>query len=110
MQYQVIVEHENGIYRALIPNLPGLLAEGATRDEAVGNARRAAEAYLSEVEITNIEIHTQQEPSRRPGSPQAVLQAAGMFADDEAAMLQHIEAIYAERRNQRAEAEREADV
>jgi len=49
MQYPVIVEHINGAYRALIPALSGLSAEGATREEAVQNVRRAAEAYLSTV-------------------------------------------------------------
>jgi hypothetical protein len=33
-----------------------------------------------------------------------------MFVGDEEAMLQHIEEIYAERRRQREEAEREADL
>lgn len=39
MQYTVIVEHENGVYRALIPALGDLSAEGASRDEAVKNGQ-----------------------------------------------------------------------
>ena len=113
MQYPVIVEHKNGMYRALIPALSGLSAEGASRDQAVINAQHAAEAYLSSVEITTIELALPQDQQLeqwlRPGSPQAVLRAAGKFKGDEEAMMQHIEEIYAERRRQREEVEREID-
>jgi|SRR5262245_19103603 len=113
MQYPVIVEHINGAYRALIPALSGLSAEGATREEAVQNVRRAAEAYLSTVEVTTIEValpvNQRSQQTLRPGSPQAMLRAAGKFKGDEEAMLQHIEEIYAERRRQREEVEREID-
>jgi predicted RNase H-like HicB family nuclease len=113
MQYPVIVEHINGAYRALIPALSDLSAEGATREEAVHNVRRAAEAYLSTVEVTTIEValplNKRSPQTLRPGSPQAVLRAAGKFKGDEEAMLRHIEEIYAERRRQREEVEREID-
>ena len=110
MQYPVIVEHINGVYRALIPALSDLSAEGATREEAVQKVRRAAEAYLSTVEVTTIELALPMDrQTLRPGSPQAVLRAAGKFKGDEEAMLQHIEEIYAERRRQREEVEREID-
>jgi len=113
MQYPVIVEYKNGVYRALIPALSGLSAEGASREEAVQNVQRAAEAYLSTVEVATIEVALPQEQrpqqTLRPGSPQAVLLAAGKFKGDEEAMLQHIEEIYAERRRQRKEVEREID-
>lgn len=110
MRYIVIVEHENGIYRALVPSLPGLSVEGTTRDEVLHNVQREAESYLSHVEVTTIEIKTPEEENLRPDSPQAWIKAAGMFVGDEEAMLQHIEEIYAERRRQREEAEREADL
>jgi predicted RNase H-like HicB family nuclease len=113
MQYTVIVEYKNGVYRALIPALSDLSEEGASREEAVQNARRAAEAFLSTVEVMTIEVSLPQEQqpqqTLRPGSPQAVLRAAGKFKGDEEAMLQHIEEIYAERHRQREEAEREID-
>jgi predicted RNase H-like HicB family nuclease len=113
MEYPVIVEHINGAYRALIPALSNLSAEGATREEAVQNVRRAAEAYLSTVEVTTIELalplNQRSQQTLRPGSPQAVLRAAGKFKGDEEAMLQHLEEIYAERRRQREEVEREID-
>jgi predicted RNase H-like HicB family nuclease len=107
MEYPVIVEQKNGVWRAFIPALSDLSAEGATRDEAIRNAQRAAESYLASVEITTITVTLPQEKSLRPGSPQAVLKAAGMLKGDEEAMLQHIEEIYAERRRQREEVERE---
>jgi predicted RNase H-like HicB family nuclease len=110
MQYPVIIEQENGVYRAVIPVLSDLTAEGASRDEALLNAQRAAEAYLSTVEVTTIEVTVPGEESWRPDSPQSWIKAAGMFVGDEEAMLQHIEDIYAERRRQREQAEREADL
>ena len=109
MEYPVIVEQKNGIWRAIIPALADLSVEGASRDEAVRNAQQAARAYLSKVEVTTIEVDLPHEQPLRPGSPQAVLKAAGKFAGDEEAMQQHIEEIYAERRRQREEAEREID-
>jgi predicted RNase H-like HicB family nuclease len=109
MQYPVIVEQKDGVWRAVIPALSDLAAEGASRDEAVHNVQRAAEVYLSAVEVTTIEVNVPGEENLRPGSPQAVLKAAGMFVGDEEAMLQHIEEIYAERRRQREEVERELD-
>jgi predicted RNase H-like HicB family nuclease len=109
MEYPVIIEHKHGVWHAFIPALADLSAEGATRDEAVRNAQRAAEAYLSSGHVATITVTLPQEQSLRPGSPQAVLKAAGMFEGDEEAMLQHIEEIYAERRRQREEVERELD-
>jgi predicted RNase H-like HicB family nuclease len=110
MQYPVIIEQKNGVYRAVIPVLSDLPAEGASRDEALHNAQRAAEAYLSTVDVATVEVTVPGEESLRPDSPQSWIKAAGMFVDDEEAMFQHIEEIYAERRRQREEAEREAGV
>jgi predicted RNase H-like HicB family nuclease len=103
MEYPVIVENNNGVYRALIPALADLSAEGSSYDEAVTNAKQAAEAYLSKVRITTIELNLPA-PEFRRGSPSAVLKAAGGFKGDEEVMRQHLEEIYAERRRQREEA------
>ena len=54
-------------------------------------------------------VNQRSQQTLRPGSPQAALRAAGKFKGDEEAMLQHIEEIYAERRRQREEVEREID-
>ena len=108
MEYPVIVEQKNGVWRAVIPALSDLSAEGASYDEAVQKARQAAEAFLSKVRITTIELNETNQELRR-GSPKSVLKSAGKFKGDEEAMRLHIEEIYAERRRQREEAEREAE-
>ncbi len=60
MHYPVIVEQTNGFWRAVIPTLAGLTAEGGSLDDALRNARQAAEAYLSTVVVTTIEVSTPQ--------------------------------------------------
>ncbi len=107
MQYSVILEQVNGHYRATIPALMDLMAEGKTRNEALRNVWRSAEVRLATVEIATIEVATSQ--SIRPDSPQAWLQSAGKFKGDEEAMQEHIAEIYAERKRQREEVERELD-
>ena len=54
--YDVIIEQQNGHFRALIPTLPNIAAEGATRDEALSNVKRAARRYLSTVEMATVEL------------------------------------------------------
>ena len=109
MQYSVIIEQNNDHYRATIPALMNLTAEGKTRDEAFLKVWREAEAFLAKVEIATVEVVTPPQMIR-PDSPQAWLSTAGKFKGDEEAMLQHIEEIYAERRRQREEVERELDL
>ncbi len=41
--YDVIVERQNGHFRAMFPSLPNIAAEGATRDEALASVTAAAE-------------------------------------------------------------------
>jgi predicted RNase H-like HicB family nuclease len=108
MEYPVIVEQKNGVWRAVIPALSDLSAEGTSYDEAVQKARQAAEAFLSKVRITTIELNEPNQELRR-GSPKSVLKALGKFKGDEEAMRQHIEEIYSERRRQREEAEHETE-
>ena len=109
MEYSVIVEQNNGIWRAIIPALSDLSAEGATYDEALRNARLAAQGYLSNVVVTTINVDISSPRHRRYSTVRDVLKAGGKFKGDEEAMLQHIEEIYAERRRQREEVERELD-
>lgn len=111
MEYPVIVEQKNGVWRAFIPVLADLSAEGSSRDEALRNAKQVAEDYLSEVEVTTIEINAPQDDAARlsSSSPQSVLKAAGLFANDREAMSKHIEEIYAERQKQREVAEQDVD-
>ena len=54
--YDVIIEQQNGHFRALIPTLPNITAEGATRDEVIASIKRAARRYLSKVETATVEL------------------------------------------------------
>ena len=107
MEYAVLVEQKQGVWRAFIPALADLGAEGASRDEAVHNVQRAAEAYVSSVEVTTIRVNLPQEPARRPESPQRLLQALEAFAGDEEALHEHFEAIAREWQRQRTEAQQQ---
>lgn len=47
MRFRVIIQRdEDGIYVAEVPTLPGCVSQGATRSEALANAREAIVAYL----------------------------------------------------------------
>src|SRR5262245_23349786 len=50
MEYPVIIEQKNDVYRAVIPTLADLSAEGQSPDEAVEKVQQAAEADLAAVE------------------------------------------------------------
>jgi predicted RNase H-like HicB family nuclease len=105
MQYPVIIEHNNGVFRAIIPALPALSAEGASREEAVANAQRAVDTYLAQVEVATIEINLPQEQWPRPGTPEAWLKAVEPFVGDEEAIREHFAEIAAERQREREEME-----
>lgn len=107
--YDVIIENNNGVWHAVIPSLIGISAKGESRDEALHRVWKAAETYLSKVELATIEIAPSAE-NLTPGSAKAVLKAAGKFVGDEEAMLRHIEEIYAERKREREEIERKIDL
>ncbi|MDX2041503.1 MAG: type II toxin-antitoxin system HicB family antitoxin [Acidobacteriota bacterium] len=130
--YDVLVERHNGGYRAIVPTLPNLIAEGATPDEAVINVKQTIEEFFKSVEVRTVTVdlssgkfalaekwlqearRSHQNAEGVPGldkrSPRIWLETAGMFAGDEEAMWQHIEEIEAERRRQREEVEREYDL
>ena len=104
MEYPVIVEKRNGAYRALIPALADLSAEGTSPDEAVLNVRTAAKAYLATVELRTIEI----EASPRAKSYSTAkdwLGALKAFEGDRDTLKEHFDGIEAERRRQREEAD-----
>ncbi len=45
--FRVIVEQDKGgVYVARVPELPGCLSDGTTKDEALKNVREAIEGYL----------------------------------------------------------------
>jgi predicted RNase H-like HicB family nuclease len=109
MEYPVIVEQKNGTWRAVIPALSDLSAEGASRDEAMKNAQRTAEDYLSKVEVTTIKVALPREQTLRAGSPQALLKEIEAFAGDEEALREHFEEIVRGREQQREEAQLQRD-
>lgn len=101
MEYSVIVERNNGVYKALIPELPALSAEGRSSDEAVRNVRQAAQDYLATVEIRKIHVDIPQ----RYSTARDWIEAAEAFAGDEEALREHFAEIEAERQRQREEAQ-----
>lgn len=105
MEYPVIVEQKNGVYRALVPALADLSAEAHSSDEAVRKVQAAAEAYLARVEFRTIKIHM---PARQTTEPYPTakdwLEAVEVFAGDEEALREHFDEIEAERQQQRQEA------
>ena len=107
MEYAVLIERKQEGWRAFIPALADLGAEGVSRDEAVRNVQQAAEAYLSAVEVTTVKVNLPQELSRRPGSPRTLLRALEAFAGDEEALREHFEDIARERQRQRTEAQQQ---
>ncbi len=107
MEYAVLIEHKNEVWRAFIPALADLDAEGVSRDEAVRNVQRAAEAYVSSVEVSTIKVKLPQELSQRPGNPRALLKALEAFTGDTEALREHVEDIARERQRQRAAAQQQ---
>ena len=72
------------------------------------NAQRAAEDYLSRVEVTTIKVPLPREQppnSGRPQSPHALLSELEAFVGDGDALREHFEEIAAERQRQREEAQ-----
>lgn len=107
MEYPVIVEKSNGAFRALIPALADLTAEGHSPDEAVRNVQSAAEKYLDSVELRTINLKTPIRQTSRFSTARDWLEAVKVFEGDEEALREHFAEIEAERLRQRTEAERQ---
>ena len=105
MEYPVIIEQKNGVYRALVPALADLSAEASSSDEAVQKVKAAAEAYLAKVEFRTINVSL---PVRETQVPYPTaddwLEAVEVFAGDEEALRDHFAELEAERQRQRTEA------
>jgi predicted RNase H-like HicB family nuclease len=106
MEYPVIVENKNGVYRALIPALADLSAEGPSPDEAVQNVRHAAEAYLASVEVRTIRLEAPPSPAPNYSTAEDWLAAVKVFEGDENALREHFAQIEAERQGQRERTDR----
>ena len=51
MKYRVLIEtDEDGVFVATVPSLPGCVADGVTRGEALGNVREAISLYIESLE------------------------------------------------------------
>ncbi len=46
MRYLIIIEQAEGNLSAYVPDLPGCVTTGATRDEVIANMREAIELHL----------------------------------------------------------------
>ncbi|MCX6814502.1 MAG: type II toxin-antitoxin system HicB family antitoxin [Candidatus Aenigmarchaeota archaeon] len=47
MQFRILIrQDEDGVYVAEVPELPGCISQGKTREEAIKNARDAITGYL----------------------------------------------------------------
>jgi predicted RNase H-like HicB family nuclease len=46
MQYPVLIESEDGVYGVVFPDLPGCVAVGLSRDEALRNAEEAVRDWI----------------------------------------------------------------
>jgi predicted RNase H-like HicB family nuclease len=46
MRYAIIIEHANGNYSAYVPDLPGCVATGATREETEEQIREAIRFHI----------------------------------------------------------------
>ena len=66
MKFRIIIEQdEDGIFVAECPNLPGVVSQGKTRDEAIANVKDAIEGYLASLKKHN-------EPIPRPITEEVV--------------------------------------
>jgi predicted RNase H-like HicB family nuclease len=101
MEYPVIVEKNNGVYRALIPALADLSAEGLSPDEAVQNVQQAAEIYLATVELRTIKLEVPGITRQPCSTAQDWLGALKLFEGDEKALREHFAEIEQERQRQR---------
>ncbi len=51
MKYRVTIQpDEDGVFIAEVPALPGCITQGATRQEALANAKEAIELYIESLE------------------------------------------------------------
>ena len=56
MEYIVILEKQQDRYRGTVPALPGCVAEGKDRTEALAQMKQAIATRLNQVEVTTVEV------------------------------------------------------
>ena len=95
MRYIVVLRRRPvGTYMAVAPAVPGCVGEGGTREEALGRLKAALEDWLTETEITTIDVVMPKPDDGRKLNPW--LMTAGIFADDPE-IESMIQEIYASR-------------
>ena len=51
MKYRILIEQdEDGIFVAEVPNLPGCISQGKTREESLANIKDAITGYIASLE------------------------------------------------------------
>jgi predicted RNase H-like HicB family nuclease len=65
--YKIIVEKAKGNYSAYAPSLPGCVATGATRAEALKNMESAIQFHLEDLPKVEAHKHSSWNPSRAAG-------------------------------------------
>ena len=99
MRYTVLLRRRPlGTYVAVAPAVPGCAGEGETREEALSRLKSTLEDWLTETEITTIELAAPEPGDGRTLNPW--LMTAGMFADDPA-LEPMLREIYAAREAER---------
>lgn len=79
MQYQVFVQNPSERrFVASVVNVPGVTAEGQTKEEAIAKAKEMLERQLSLGEFVTIEVESQ--PPAHRNDPW--IKHMGIFADD----------------------------
>lgn len=106
MKYNVIVEPQNGHFRALIPALPHLVAEGASIEDAVQKMQDVAQQFIARMEVRTIELAMPATPTASEFTSQDWLNVAGQFLVDG----QHVNEVHAKRPSQRDAIEREFEI
>lgn len=96
MRYTVLLrERQDGFYTATAPAVPECRGEGKTRSEAVADLKLMLEEWLSETEITTIEVSGKTALAENVAS-NPWIETAGAFADDPT-LESMLREIYAER-------------
>jgi len=104
--YDVIVERHNGGYRAAVPTLPNLFAEGSTRDEAVANAKKAIEGFFKSAEVTTVAVDVPADEFRPYTQPNDLLRWRAPYSHSRSELDEEFDAEFAvEKQRQRDEAE-----
>ena len=65
IEYPALIDGEDGAYGVAFPDLPGIVAMGDTRDEAIGNAAEALQDYATEADRDSMAITP-------PSAPEAI--------------------------------------